>query len=142
MRTFPTAPGPVSALRASADIVSILITWEAPSDEVGGAYVSDYKITHLLTIADANPIDVVTVNSSFVMSLEISNLIPNTFYQIDIQPFIEDHEGRTMTSVLSTRQIGEDEGMLHQLPGRPQRGVWHQLPDLDMSLHVPAYVRD
>ena len=101
---FPADPGPVNSLRISPDIVSIGVTWEPPSR--GGKFVTQYEITHQLTLpVEVNPIGQVRLSNS-TFSFRVSDLLPNFSYEIIVSALIGELQGEMVKSVQSTLTIG------------------------------------
>jgi hypothetical protein len=86
--------------------VSILVTWEPPSDERGGAFVTGYEVMHQLSLpVDSNPIRQTQLSNSTFL-LRVSDLIPDLSYQIIVVALIGDLRGVAVMSVQSTLEIG------------------------------------
>lgn len=106
LHSAPAGPGPISSLRVSPDIASILVAWQPPTDERGGAYVTEYEVTHRLSFASANPIRRMRLSNS-TFSFRVSDLLPDVLYEVAVRALIEEYEGQNFTSVQKTLRIGE-----------------------------------
>ena len=102
---FPADPGAVNDLRISPDIASILITWERPSENEGGEFVTGYEVIHQLNTPDANPIGQVLLDESLTTH-RFTNLLPGRAYQIFVRALVEGRRGQPRQVAQSTRQIG------------------------------------
>ena len=99
------APGQVANLRTIPGIVSILATWEPPSDQRVHDLITEYEVTYRLSMSGANPINRIRVNRT-VNSHRVIQLIPQVLYSISIRAYIKNLKGDAMTSIISTQGIG------------------------------------
>ncbi len=101
-----SGPGIVNDLRTFPDIASIMVTWQRPSENVGGAFVTGYEVTHQLFVPEANPIRQTYVNGSANTSHIVSNLLPRQAYQIIVRALVAGIGGEPLQVIRSTLEIG------------------------------------
>lgn len=74
--------------------------------ERGGAFVTQYEVTHRLSVAGANPIRRMRLSNS-TFFFRVSDLLPDVLYEVAVRALIEEFEGQDFMSVLKTLSIGE-----------------------------------
>ena len=100
---FPIVPGGVTSLEVRPDIVSVVVTWEPPTD--GEDSITQYELSYGLSNSE-NFINSVRLSSSST-SFRVTGLAPATAYMFVVTPSTSAGAGPRQRVVSTTRPIGE-----------------------------------
>ena len=100
---FPAGPSEVTSLVATPDIVSVLLSWEPPTN--GRGTITQYTVSHGL--ADSQNLIASRVLSGNTTSYRVMQLIPETAYRFVVTPSTSAGEGPPQRVTGTTRSIGE-----------------------------------
>jgi len=100
---FPLAPGGVTSLEVIPDIVSVVVTWEPPTD--GRDSITRYELSYGLSNSE-NFINSVRLSRS-TTSYRVTGLAPSTAYMFVATPSTSAGVGPRQRVVSTTCPIGE-----------------------------------
>lgn len=94
----------MNALTATPDIVSIVVMWDQPSEEMGRDFITEYEVTHRVPMG--NTIESTRVDNS-TFSLRVSGLIPDVSFSFSVRALIGSLEGEQLEIIRFTNPIGQ-----------------------------------
>jgi len=100
---FTLVPGGVTSLEVIPDIVSVVVTWEPPTD--GRGSITQYELSYGLSNSE-NFINSVHLSRS-TTSYRVTGLAPSTAYMFVVTPSTSAGVGPQQRVVSTTRPIGE-----------------------------------
>jgi len=130
------APGGVTSLEVIPDIVSVVVTWEPPTN--GRDSITQYELSYGLSNSE-NLITSVRLSSS-TTSFRVTGLAPATAYMFVVTPSTSAGMGPRQRVVSTTHPIGEVEGVVVQFLNPAAVNVsWQRLPSQDIDYYKVYY---